>query len=195
MCDFISYIEAGGKILFLTPKDIESKYGKQTLKDSKDNDFLGHNAVRAFYGLKANIWVDKENKDFWNGNLPQEIKNAWNNGDLDGMFKYFQSDDINYVFQNAPIEFSIWMFKCRNENGNYFEAIKKDTYNLSRRFAYLATQDYEAMKKDSNNWNRQIAYLATQDYEAMKKDNDDLNRRIAYLAAQGHKMIVNRPKL
>ena len=23
MCDFISYIEAGGKILFITPKDIE----------------------------------------------------------------------------------------------------------------------------------------------------------------------------
>ncbi len=50
MCDFISWIQKGGRILFLTDKDVFSSRGKELLGDCKDNDVLGHEALRFYYG-------------------------------------------------------------------------------------------------------------------------------------------------
>ena len=60
MCDFISWIEWKDKILCLEDADLfdgdeYSDLYKEKLKDSvSGDDCLGHGAIRAFYGLKAN---------------------------------------------------------------------------------------------------------------------------------------------
>ncbi len=72
MCEFMSWIEKGKDVLFLTAKDINSSRGKKVFKDCKDNDFLGHNAIRTFYGLEDSVGYDEENKSFWNGKIPKQ---------------------------------------------------------------------------------------------------------------------------
>lgn len=52
MCEFISWIEKGNDIFYLTDKEIFSKQGQELLLGCKDNDFLGHGAIRKFYSLQ-----------------------------------------------------------------------------------------------------------------------------------------------
>ena len=166
MCDFISWIEKDGETLFLTEKDIMSSYGKEALKDERDNDLIGHGAICKYYTFTGG--TEKENKNFWNGDIPKKIINAWNNGELDGMIKYMTSDDIEHVVDNAPIEFLKYIVFCKFED---YEAMKKNNDWCIRLAGMLLTHDYEAMKKDDSLDIRLVGISVTQDYEAMKKDN------------------------
>ena len=159
MCEFISWVEHEGKIFFLTENDINSEYGKERLKERKDNDFLGHGAIRTYYNLKPFEGMDRENRDFWDGDLPKEIAEAWNSGQLDGMIPFIELDDIGYVLQNAPAEFSSFILsKYKN-----FEPAKKDEYWINRLLGYAETKDWEAAKKDEY-WNiRLLGYAETLD--------------------------------
>ena len=72
MCEFKSWIEKDGKILHLTDLDLRDKVIKERLKDCKDNDILGHGAIRKAYNITGG--KDYEVKDFWNTKkLPIEI--------------------------------------------------------------------------------------------------------------------------
>ncbi len=130
MCELISWIEIEKGPLFLITKDIESAYGKELLEGSKGNDFLGHCAIRKFYKLNSRVGSNKENMNFWDGKLPQEIKNAWNSGQFDGMLQFLQLNDLEYIIRFAPKKFSIWIAN-QKVRGDY-EAIKKDGYRLVR---------------------------------------------------------------
>lgn len=104
MCEFISWIEKDGGIFFLSDKEVFSEEGKESLKGCEHNDFLGHGAIRSFYDIKGG--VDKEKRDFWNGDLPKELQAAVNNFDthFGGMLRegYFQNDDLRYIISCAP---------------------------------------------------------------------------------------------
>ena len=138
MCEFISWIETSGEVLFLTGDDLKDKYGKEVLEGSRDNDFIGHGAIRAFYNLQGG--VEKENRNFWDGLLPQEIKDAWNSGKLDNMLRHLQTDDLEHIVQNAPENFAIWAFA--QKYGHDFEAMKKDSNSYTRLTGYAATIDF-----------------------------------------------------
>ncbi len=188
MCEFISWIEKDGQVLFLTAKDLESKYGKKTLEGCLDNDFLGHGAIKKFYAAPDGTALvdgsDRENRNFWNGQLPQPIKDAWNKGELDGMLKYLQLDDLKYIVSYAPVEFVAWL--TAQKFGGDYEAMKKDANRLIRPLGLMATQDYEAMKKDSNIDIRLFGMVATRDYEAMKKDDFWPIRLVGLAATQDY---------
>lgn len=116
MCDFISWIEKDGEILFLTDKDVFSARGRELFGDCKDNDVLGHGAIRRYYGkdgVPLQCGKDHEQRDFWNiENLPSEIQalhpedphsfmrhwgQMWNGG-------LFQSDDLCCIIYYAHEE-------------------------------------------------------------------------------------------
>jgi len=83
MCDFISWMRNGLELYYLTEKELNSPKG-DLLLSRKDNDPLGHGAIRKYFGLEGITTAKEfENRDFWNGNLPEPIKDAWNKGDLD----------------------------------------------------------------------------------------------------------------
>ena len=86
MCECVSWIEKDSKVYFLTPEDIDSKFGKEKLEGCIDNDYIGHGAIRKFYGVENG--KEMENQHFWDGNIPKEIKEAWNSGSLSGMLNY-----------------------------------------------------------------------------------------------------------
>ena len=115
MCDFISYIEKNGEILYLTDKEVFSKFGKEHLKGCLYNDILGHGAIRKFYNIQRGR--DVEIRDFWNlEKLPKEIAAKIKEFDKHWgkIFKggYFQPDDLQYIYSKAP---EPWKSKALNQ--------------------------------------------------------------------------------
>lgn len=109
MCEFISWKKVESEILFLTDKDVFSSHGRETLRDNKDNDILGHRAIETFYGQSAIGGANFEDTDFWKrGNYPPEIAkflkspqtllNTW--GRM--LRRALQPDDACYILINAP---------------------------------------------------------------------------------------------
>ena len=114
MCDFISYIEKNGEILYLTDKEVFSKFGKEHLKGCLHNDILGHGAIRKFYNIQGGR--DVEVKDFWNlDKLPKEIAAKIKEFDKHWgkIFKagHFQTDDLQFIHTNAPEPWKSKAFK------------------------------------------------------------------------------------
>ena len=105
MCEFISWINFEGKLYFLTDADIFSDYGKKILS-TKDNDPIGHTAIRIYYNLKHG--EQHECQDVWNpSKFPPEIAEKLK--DFDTNFgwtfaKHLQGDDLNYILANGPDE-------------------------------------------------------------------------------------------
>jgi hypothetical protein len=103
MCEFISWIEKDGLILYLTDAEIFGK-DKSLLEGCKDNDFLGHGAIRNFYNIEGGL--EREVRDFWNENiLPKEIADKVQEFDKywgKTFENYFQNDDLRYLIEYAP---------------------------------------------------------------------------------------------
>jgi len=104
MCDFISYVQKGNQLFYLTDEEIFSKEGRDKLSGCQDNDFISHGAIRKFFGIRGG--EDHEVKDFWNTNkLPKELVDKIANFDLywSRTFKrYFMNDDLRYIISKAP---------------------------------------------------------------------------------------------
>lgn len=113
MCEFISWIEVtrDGKkeILYLDDQLLAEKRTKEILEGSKDNDFLGHHAIRAVWSLKDHEGQEGEVKDFWNtSKLPAVLQAKLK--DFSTLQKHFgsmlskhaQPDDLDYILAKAP---------------------------------------------------------------------------------------------
>jgi hypothetical protein len=81
MCNFISWIEKDNKLFYLTDKEVFSAHGREKLSGWRDNDVLGHGAIREFWGLKYGF--ECEENDFWTDDLPEELINLINNKERD----------------------------------------------------------------------------------------------------------------
>jgi hypothetical protein len=78
MCNFISWIEKNGEILFLTANDIfNTKRGRELQKHTTPDDFIGHGAIEFFYRLEYGTGKHLECEDFSSPkNFPPQIVSA-----------------------------------------------------------------------------------------------------------------------
>ncbi len=75
MCEFISWVETPERLYYLTDEQVFSVDGQLRLRDTQDNDILGHGAIRRFYYLMNREGKDLESKYFWEDEkLPDELK-------------------------------------------------------------------------------------------------------------------------
>lgn len=82
MCNFISWIEFAGEVLFLKDSDLELwNKSKDKPKIPDKSERCGHGAIRLYYGLKENDGIQKECTDFSKpSNFPNEIIKAIKSG-------------------------------------------------------------------------------------------------------------------
>ena len=85
MCEFISWIEHNGKILFLSDKELKTKRGyklKEYLGDKLADDVSGHGAIAWYYKLpERNNGIHRECEDFSSPtNFPPVIVKAIKSG-------------------------------------------------------------------------------------------------------------------
>ena len=177
MCECVSWIEKDSKVYFLTPEDIDSKFGKEKLEGCIDNDYIGHGAIRKFYGVENG--KEMENQHFWDGNIPKEIKEAWNSGSLSGMLKYLQYDDIQYIIENAPEPFWKYVLNIKYSKKNLAE-MKTDSNWINRMIAHAKDGTLAEMKDDADRDNRLIAHASDGSLAEMKNDRNRINRMIAH---------------
>jgi hypothetical protein len=124
MCEFISWYESGMKLYYLTDAEVFSEEGKLKLTGCKDNDILGHGAIKKFYeGMDG---VQYEERDFWNDTLPKELADKvkefdkhWGRMWTEG---YFQNDDLCYIIEYAPDEWAAkaWKQLLKQNPSNYY---------------------------------------------------------------------------
>ena len=88
MCDFISWIEVGGNIFFLTSDDLHSRKGwelKKHLGSQYTEDVKGHGAIKWFFDMEGK-GKHKECTDFSTpSNFPPEIVVAIKAGKFRGI--------------------------------------------------------------------------------------------------------------
>jgi hypothetical protein len=86
MCEFISWIEKDGHVLFLTANDIFNTQRGKELREYCQNrhDWIGHGAIRFYYQLENG--VERECTDFSStNNFPAEIVSAIKSGAFRGL--------------------------------------------------------------------------------------------------------------
>ena len=89
MCDFISWFEKDGTVIFLTDDDLATEAGKKlrAIGGMFPDDIKGHGAIRKFYELNEWVWpaglTQKECTDFSSpNNFPPQIVEALKNCNL-----------------------------------------------------------------------------------------------------------------
>ena len=112
MCDFISWKEVDGQILFLTDKEVYSSRGLELFDDSKDNDVIGHGAINKYFGIDKKVGTEYEKRIFWDKNSDPKIPDVilekletvesfmkhWGKMFTSGCF---QNDDLRYIIKYA----------------------------------------------------------------------------------------------
>ncbi len=154
MCDFVSWNELpDGTIRFLVAKDMQTKDGKKIITDA-----FGHEAIREYYGT-GKLGIEKENRTFWDGNLPMEIIRAWNSGELDGMLQYLQTDDVEFVVKNAPDDFVRFVVQQRYPTDP--KLMQEDSDSHVRRLGFMLDEkrDPKLMQEDSDSHVRRLGFL------------------------------------
>jgi len=171
MCNFLSWVEMpDGKLYYLTDKEVYSEVGRDKLSGCKDNDVLGHGAIRTFYGLTGG--PDRERRDFWAGDLPSELVQAvkafdkhwgrmWSSG-------AFQADDLRDIICYAPEEWKIRasekLLTMKPSNGDLCYII----YYAPEAWKAKASEKLLA-QKPSNVDLRDIIYYAPEAWKARAK--------------------------
>ena len=110
MCEFISWKkDSQGSVFFLTDNEVFSPHGRETLKDTKDNDYIGHGAIDAFFGSATHNLSQFENQNFWDNTpfppqiavhleSPQTLLDTW--GKI--LRESLQPNDAYYILTHAP---------------------------------------------------------------------------------------------
>ena len=84
MCEFVSWVEHEGAVLFLTTGHLRDKKGKETA-ERRGDDVNGHGAIREYYDLKPGVGVERECLDFSTpDNFPAQIVDAIKAGKMRG---------------------------------------------------------------------------------------------------------------
>ena len=81
MCQFVSWIKHNEKVYFLDDLKLNTKEGRELLKQCKDDDIIGHGAIRAYYPELRKLGTNVECDDFSSPDeFPSEVVEAIKKG-------------------------------------------------------------------------------------------------------------------
>jgi|GEM_PF-4109757 len=146
MGQFLSWIKFNEKNYYLTDREINSKRWEEIEKNPTPDFALSSEAIRRYYDLGSFDLNYRTNKEFWNGEIPGEIKVDWNYGNFDKILSLIGNKDIERILKSAPEDFAFWILK--NHNSCLPENLIKSSSWIYRLAGFLALKDYEGMVKD-----------------------------------------------
>ena len=102
MCEFISWKEINGQVLFLTYDDIyNTKEGKRLQAYTVSADFFGHGAIDYYYDIEGSKGTNKECTKFSSPkNFPAVIADAIKAGKMAGLSGFFPKGLLLNRFYN-----------------------------------------------------------------------------------------------
>ena len=128
MCEFMSWVEKGEKVYFLTPAMIQdTPKGQAWLKyegdktDNWEDDQKGHGAIRWFFDLQNREGEEHECTDFSSpANFPTEIVKAIKAGEFRGYVFPFgllsAPLDADYQAKRDALDADMWDLFSKPEN-------------------------------------------------------------------------------
>jgi antitoxin component YwqK of YwqJK toxin-antitoxin module len=143
MCEFVSWIEKDGKVLYLTDADVYSSFGRDQLQGVRDNDVLGHGAIRQYFDIVGG--QQHERTIFWGRDVPKEIRDAIKRGAMTRMLREsMRIDEIANVVTTKPPAWALEAIKktkrlrvTRRKAGTYCEVLAwYPSGQLSHRWRY-----------------------------------------------------------
>ena len=116
MCEFVSWIEKDTKVYFLTAHQVfNTKKGAELREFCGSNaaaqdDYVGHGAIRHFYGLDSHEGMNRECTDFSSpANFPSVIAQAVKDGKFRGLVRLpkgllLKALDADYKAKRKPLD-------------------------------------------------------------------------------------------
>ena len=153
MCEFISWIEYRGEVVYLTDEDLNTEKGKELLNYIQDpNDICGHGAIRYFYDIPCGQGTDREVTNLSSPDkLPQEIVKAVKEGRM------------------SAIGYSETLLN--NKGLKKLEAIEQPTLEKYEAIKEIAWKKYKAIERPA--WEKfeaiEQSALEKYEYEATKE--------------------------
>jgi len=151
MCEFISWIEYRGEVVYLTDEDLNTEKGKELLNYIQDpNDICGHGAIRYFYDIPCGQGTDREVTNLSSPDkLPQEIVKAVKEGRM------------------SAIGYSETLLN--NKGLKKLEAIEQPTLEKYEAIKEIAWKKYEAIKEIAWKKYKAIERPAWEKFEAIEQ--------------------------
>jgi hypothetical protein len=143
MCEFVSWVESDGHVLFLTASDVfEGRKGKELREYcGSSDDYVGHGAIRYFYGLSDFKGANKECTDFSSPtNFPAEIVAAIKNGQMRGL-----GISKELLKQSAWAEYE----KVRQSAWAEYEKVKQSAWAEYKKVRQSALAEYEKVRQSA----------------------------------------------
>ena len=162
MCDFVSTIEAGKDVFFLTNSDLKPKKLARFKKENPEwyDDIMGHGALQWFYPDLKGKGIHKEYTDFSTpDNLPIEIVNAIKNLEMTqiGM-------DLGLLNEAGVVEYE----KIRKPAWDEYEKITKPARDEYEKIINPAWDEYEKITNRAQDEYCKIINRAWDEYNKNK---------------------------
>ena len=183
MCQFISWKEYKGKAYFLTNADLNTKQGKELLKDEYKDDICGHGAIEHYYPELKGKGVNKECSDFSTpDNFPKEIVKAIKEGRLSrigiclevlnvqGIAEYQKIKQPAYA-EYEKIKQSAWAEYKKIEQSALaeYEKIEQSAWAEYKKIEQSALAEYEKIEQSAWAEYEKIKQSALAEYEKIKQ--------------------------
>ena len=150
MCDFISWIEVGEDILFLTGKDVfETKRGRELQVYCQSSvDLVGHGAIRRYYGITGG--TKRECTDFSSpDNFPAQIVKAIKAGEFRGLGK-----DLKLLTPSALTEYE----KVGQPTWAEYDKVRQSVWAEYQRAKQYALTEYEKVEQSARAEYEKVQY-------------------------------------
>lgn len=132
MCQFISWIEHDGKILFLTDDELSTPRGyelREYLGRQFNNDIIGHGAIRWYYHLNYYEGFDHECTDFTDSkNFPSEITQAIKQGLFEKIANPIEGILSKPVWEKYVAELRAFLYPEWESTFKVFKALKNAAF-------------------------------------------------------------------
>ena len=185
MCEFISWIEYKGKLLYISNYELNTPDGKELCRKLNYNfyeEIKGHGAIREYFGLSSKQGKRMECTDFSDiNNFPQEI-----------VKKIILGEFSQIAIIPELLEQSAWYKyeKVRQPARDNYEKVEKSARDNYEKVKQSAWDNYEKVIQFAWDNHEKIRQPAWDNYEKVRQPAWDNYEKVRQLARDNYKKVI-----